>query len=127
MQHLAGEIARRGWDRLRFGVEMDNYWFSAAAYAAKAGNRDRVFSGYGGWLSSHFLKFRQEVCGITRPKVALHSIRHAYIDATINVGIPDEVSRAIVGHAGKGVHARYGQGAGLKEVATAVAKVDLLA
>ena len=88
------------------------------AYAAKAGNRDRVFiglaytkgSGYGGWLSSHFLKFRQEVCGITRPKVALHSIRHAYIDATINVGIPDEVSRAIVGHAGKGVHARYGRG-----------------
>jgi integrase len=105
------------------------------AYAQKAGNRDRVFaglaytkgSGYGGWLSSHFLKFRQEVCGITRPKVALHSFRHAYIDATINVGMPDEVSRAIVGHAGKGVHARYGQGAGLKVVAEWVAKVDPLA
>jgi ectoine hydrolase len=33
MQHLAGEVRRRGWDRLRFGVEMDNYWFSAAAFA----------------------------------------------------------------------------------------------
>jgi ectoine hydrolase len=32
MQHLAEEIRRRGWDRLRFGVEMDNYWFSAAAF-----------------------------------------------------------------------------------------------
>src|SRR3569832_1417878 len=26
MQHLGAEIARRGWDRLRLGVEMDNYW-----------------------------------------------------------------------------------------------------
>ena len=62
-----------------------------------------------------------------RDKVALHSFRHAYIDATINAGILDEVSRAIVGHAGKGVHGRYGQGAGLKVVADAVARVDPLA
>jgi ectoine hydrolase len=32
MQHLASEIARRGWAKKRLGVEMDNYWFSAAAY-----------------------------------------------------------------------------------------------
>ena len=30
---LARLIAERGWDRLSIGVEMDNYWFSAAAYA----------------------------------------------------------------------------------------------
>jgi ectoine hydrolase len=35
MEYLAEVvIAGRGWDRLRIGVEMDNYWFSAAAYAA---------------------------------------------------------------------------------------------
>jgi ectoine hydrolase len=33
MQHLAGEIAGRGWSKKRIGVEMDNYWFSAAAFA----------------------------------------------------------------------------------------------
>jgi ectoine hydrolase len=34
MDHLAGLLAARGLGRLRVGVEMDNYWFSAAAYAA---------------------------------------------------------------------------------------------
>jgi ectoine hydrolase len=31
MEHLAREIAGRGWSRARIGVEMDNYWYSAAA------------------------------------------------------------------------------------------------
>ncbi len=34
MEYLAARIAERGWDRGRIGVEMDNYWFSAAAFAA---------------------------------------------------------------------------------------------
>jgi ectoine hydrolase len=33
MQHLAQEITRRGWAGKRIGVEMDNYWFSAKAFA----------------------------------------------------------------------------------------------
>jgi ectoine hydrolase len=33
MEVLARLIAERGWDRLLIGAEMDNYWFSAAAYA----------------------------------------------------------------------------------------------
>jgi len=33
MEVLARLIGERGWDRLSIGVEMDNYWFSAAAYA----------------------------------------------------------------------------------------------
>jgi ectoine hydrolase len=36
MDHLAGALAARGWGRLRTGVEMDNYWFTAAAMAALA-------------------------------------------------------------------------------------------
>ncbi|SDD61139.1 ectoine hydrolase DoeA [Rhodospira trueperi] len=32
MQHLASVLRARGWDRRRIGVEMDNYYFSAAAY-----------------------------------------------------------------------------------------------
>jgi ectoine hydrolase len=34
MDLLAHIIADHGWDRARIGVEMDNYWFSAAAYAS---------------------------------------------------------------------------------------------
>jgi ectoine hydrolase len=34
MDFLSGILAERGWDRLAIGVEMDNYYFSAACYAA---------------------------------------------------------------------------------------------
>ena len=36
MDFLAGIIEARGWSRGVIGVEMDNYWFSAAAYASLA-------------------------------------------------------------------------------------------
>jgi ectoine hydrolase len=32
MDYLAQVLAARRWDRLTIGVELDNYWFSAAAY-----------------------------------------------------------------------------------------------
>ncbi len=32
MDHLSGVIGERGWDNLKIGVELDNYYFSAAAY-----------------------------------------------------------------------------------------------
>ncbi len=34
MQFLAKLLKDKRWDKLSIGVEMDNYWFSAAAYAA---------------------------------------------------------------------------------------------
>lgn len=34
MSYLATKISERGWQAATIGVEMDNYWFSAAAYAA---------------------------------------------------------------------------------------------
>lgn len=34
MEYLATVLQERQWQSLRIGVEMDNYWFSAAAYAA---------------------------------------------------------------------------------------------
>jgi len=34
MDYLSAMLAERGWGTKRIGVEMDNYWFSAAAYAA---------------------------------------------------------------------------------------------
>jgi ectoine hydrolase len=38
MDHLAGMIESRGQDRARIGVEMDNYYFSAACFAALGRN-----------------------------------------------------------------------------------------
>ena len=32
MQHLAREIEKRGWAKGAIGVELDNYWYSAAAH-----------------------------------------------------------------------------------------------
>ncbi|KHJ53752.1 X-Pro dipeptidase [Aureimonas altamirensis] len=34
MDYLSEVLRERGWDGLTVGVEMDNYWFSAAAYAS---------------------------------------------------------------------------------------------
>lgn len=34
MDYLSVKLEERGWGNKRIGVEMDNYWFSAAAYAA---------------------------------------------------------------------------------------------
>jgi len=34
MDYLSACIRERGWENLRIGVELDNYWFSAAAYLA---------------------------------------------------------------------------------------------
>ncbi|CAM5761793.1 ectoine hydrolase DoeA [Labrys miyagiensis] len=38
MDYLSGVIEQRGWSRGTIGVEMDNYWFSAAAFAALVGH-----------------------------------------------------------------------------------------
>ena len=32
MEQLSRVIASRGWEKARIGVEMDNYWFTAAAF-----------------------------------------------------------------------------------------------
>ena len=34
MDYLSGILADKGWGTARIGVEMDNYWFTAAAFAA---------------------------------------------------------------------------------------------
>ncbi|TIW63999.1 MAG: M24 family metallopeptidase, partial [Mesorhizobium sp.] len=34
MDFLSSVLSDRGWGKLTIGVEMDNYWFSAAAFAA---------------------------------------------------------------------------------------------
>lgn len=41
MQHLAELLRERGWDGLRLGVEMENYYYSARAHAVLVAELDR--------------------------------------------------------------------------------------
>ncbi len=43
MQHLAELIRARGWDKLKIGVEMENYYFSARAHAVMVEELDGPF------------------------------------------------------------------------------------
>ena len=38
MDFLSSVLAERGWDKCAMGVEMDNYWYSAAAHASLVGH-----------------------------------------------------------------------------------------
>jgi ectoine hydrolase len=38
MDYISDRIVERGWHKLAIGVEMDNYWFSAKAFASLQGH-----------------------------------------------------------------------------------------
>lgn len=101
---------------------------------AKASTGEFIFDcfpngekGRAAWLICNFPSFRRDVCGITRPKVVLHSMRHRFKDACTNAGVSEERCRAMMGHSAGDVHSRYGQGAGLKQLAADVARLEPLA
>jgi len=58
-------------------------------------------------MMKHFRKV------ISDPKKALHSLRHKKKDDLRNIGCPEEISKAVLGHSNTDVAARYGAGYGL--------------
>ena len=80
----------------------------------------------GGWLISRFGELLRKVCGITDRRLTLHSTRHRFIDACRNAGVDEERARFLVGHAGSGVHSRYGSGPGLRLLADDLREVEPL-
>lgn len=103
------------------------------AYAKRApgpwvfGFTDYKEGGRAGWIVRNFPKFRREVCGIPDDaKVTQHSFRHRFIDACRDAGVLEDRRHAIVGHAEKGAHGKYGDGPGLKVLAAEMAKVNPL-
>ena len=80
--------------------------------------------GRAGWIIDAFPALRRGGCGLNDPKLTVHSIRHSFIDAMRRADIPEDRRKCIVGHAGKDVHSRYGLGAGLKALASEVARID---
>jgi integrase len=55
----------------------------------------------------------------------LHSLRHTYIDRLRNGKVPEDLRKAIVGHAADGAHGGYGNGFDLDARQEAMAKIAL--
>jgi ectoine hydrolase len=89
MQHLSGEIRNRFAKVQRIGVEMDNYWFSAAAFETlKANLKDVQFgdaTGLVNWersvKSDHEVSFIRKAAGIV-------DAMHALVIDMIEPGLP---------------------------------------
>jgi integrase len=97
---------------------------------AKASKTDFIFDcfphgekGRAAWLICNFPSFRRDACKIDG-KATLHGMRHRFKDACMNAGVAEERCRALMGHSAGDVHSRYGQGAGLKQLAADVAKLE---
>jgi ectoine hydrolase len=88
MDFLAGVLASRGLDRLRVGVEMDNYWFSAAAFASLERNlpnaRFADATGLVNWQRA--IKSEAEI-GYMKKAARIVEAMHARIVETCRPGI----------------------------------------
>lgn len=79
-----------------------------------------------GWLDIHFGPFMRDVCAIDAPGLTLYSMRHRYHDAMRDAAIAEDRQRYLVGHASGDVHGKYGRGAGLRELAKDVARINVM-
>jgi len=88
MDLLAKLIDDRGWGRLRIGVEMDNYWFSAAAYASLTRNLPNArFSDATGLVNwQRAVKSPTEI-GYMRKAAQLVGAMHARIAEKVEPGL----------------------------------------
>ncbi len=92
MDQLSTVIASRGWERARIGVEMDNYWFSAAANdSLRRHLKNAAFSdatGLVNWQRS--VKSDYEVEFIRRA-AAIVDAMHARVVELVEPGLPKNV------------------------------------
>lgn len=74
-------------------------------------------------FSKYFHRFRISL-GITRPKIAFHSLRHTFEDACRNSGVKLEEINALQGHSAGGMAAVYGEGFAVETLARVMKKVE---
>jgi ectoine hydrolase len=88
MDYLAAKLAERGLDKLRVGVEMDNYWFSAAAFASLQRNLpDARFSDATGLVNwQRAVKSEAEI-GYMRRAARIVEAMHGRIAETARPGL----------------------------------------
>jgi ectoine hydrolase len=101
MDFLSGIIAERGWARLAMGVEMDNYYFSAAClrslkrYLANASFKDAT--GLVNWCRA--VKSPQELIYMRRAARIVEAM-HARIREVMEPGLPKNQLVAEIYHTG---------------------------
>jgi ectoine hydrolase len=88
MDYLSAKLAERGLAKLRVGVEMDNYWFSAAAFASLQRNLpDARFSDATGLVNwQRAVKSETEI-GYMRRAARIVEAMHARIAETARPGL----------------------------------------
>lgn len=86
--------------------------------------------GYYSGLFSKTWSYYTKKIGVHSRKAVFHSFRHNFTDALREADVPDDVSRALTGHAKRGdrvdTHLRYGSKASLKRLKAGVDKVAYL-
>lgn len=106
---------------------------TAGLLGHRAGKKasDRMFpeieKGKDGYYSHNFSKWYgrySRKVGFHTSKTAFHSFRHNFKDAVQSAEVPEYISRALIGHLDKSVHAQYGSGPTLKALKAAVDKVE---
>ena len=92
MEQLSQVIASRGWAKARIGVEMDNYWFSAAASETlRSRLKEARFSDATGLVNwQRKVKSRREVEFIRRA-AAIVDAMHAKVIELVEPGLPKNV------------------------------------
>ena len=92
MEQMAQVIAERGWEKARIGVEMDNYWFSAAASETlRSRLKEARFSDATGLVNwQRMAKSNHEVEFIRRA-AAIVDAMHAKVIELVEPGLPKNV------------------------------------
>jgi ectoine hydrolase len=92
MDQLSGVIASRGWDGVRIGVEMDNYWFSTAAFRSLRSNLSAArFSDATGLVNwQRAVKSSFEITFMRRA-AAIVDAMHARVIELVEPGLPKNV------------------------------------
>ena len=111
MEELSQVIASRGWSKARIGVEMDNYWFSAAASdTLRSHLKEAHFSDATGLVNwQRKVKSPREVEFIRRA-AAIVDAMHAKVIELVEPGLPKNVlvaeiqKQAILGAGGHWGH-----------------------
>ena len=92
MDQLSGVIAERGWAKARIGVEMDNYWYSAAANQSLRTNlNEALFSDSTGMVNwQRIIKSGEEVEFIRRAAKIVDAM-HAKVVELVEPGLKKNV------------------------------------
>ena len=93
--------------------------------------KSRVFTdvqpGSDGYHSHNFSKWWTRYStqvGFKEPKTAFHSFRHNFKDGLVAADVPENIAKALMGHADNSVHSSYGSGLPLSTLKAAVDKIS---